>query len=238
MVPDPLATPTASRAREAGPAVGGQPGAWPVWAGQLRAGGPTAGASACPAAFALSAAARAAALFSAAANDERAGGAGRLPTQVVGGFASITGGAFPFGRFGGGTTGPGGALGGHPCHPLPPPLPPSLPPPLSPFPISTAALEESPPTGIYAADMVVLERNSRDYAERLPVACENASRLVEFLREQPGVATVFFPDDRNPFGDANHASLFDAFGHPGGGRGPLFSILLENRRAKKQSFSA
>ena len=91
----------------------------------------------------------------------------------------------------------------------------------------TDALDASPPAGLYAADVVTLERNSRDYTERLPVTCENAVRLVSFLREQPGVAAVYYPDDQNPVGDPNHASRYDAFSRPGGGRGPLFSLLLE-----------
>ena len=98
------------------------------------------------------------------------------------------------------------------------------------------ALDRSPPTGLYAADAVVLERNSRDYSERLPVACGNAGRLVDFLREQPGVATVYYPDDRNPVGDRKHASRYDAFVRPAGGRGPLFSVLLENAEQSTATF--
>ena len=100
----------------------------------------------------------------------------------------------------------------------------------------SAALDASPPAGIYTADMIVLERNSRDYSLRLPVTCKNASRLVDFLRAQPGVATVYFPDDKNPASDLNHASRFDAFARPDGHRGPLFSILLENPEATTATF--
>jgi len=92
------------------------------------------------------------------------------------------------------------------------------------------ALDASPPTGLYSRDAVVLERNSRDYAERLPVACENAGRLVEFLRGRPEVQAVYYPDDLNPTGDGDHASRFDAFARPGSGRGPLFSVLLHDAR--------
>jgi cystathionine gamma-synthase len=100
----------------------------------------------------------------------------------------------------------------------------------------SSALDASPPASLYTADLIVLERNSRDYSLRLPVTCENASRLVDFLRTQPGVATVYFPDDKNPAGDCNHAARFDAFARPGGHRGPLFSILLENPEATTATF--
>ena len=98
------------------------------------------------------------------------------------------------------------------------------------------ALDASPPTGLYSRDAVVLERNSRDYALRLPVACENAGRLVEFLRGRPEVQAVYYPDDLNPAGDGDHASRYDAFARPGAGRGPLFSVLLHDAKRTTAQF--
>ncbi len=98
------------------------------------------------------------------------------------------------------------------------------------------ALNASPPTGLYAADAVVLESNSQDYIERLAVTCGNAGRLVEFLRRQPAVEAIYYPDDLNPTGDHGHASRYDAFARPTAGRGPLFSILLKNAHATTPSF--
>jgi len=98
------------------------------------------------------------------------------------------------------------------------------------------AIDESPPAGLYAADAEVLERNSRDYARRLPRTCENARRLVDFLRQQPEVATVYYPDDLNPVGDGDHASRYDAFSRPAGSRGPLFSVLLKDAEQTAATF--
>ena len=98
------------------------------------------------------------------------------------------------------------------------------------------ALDASPPTGLYSRDAVVLERNSRDYVERLPVACENAGRLVEFLHGRPEVQAVYYPDDLNPAGDGDHASRYDAFARPGAGRGPLFSVLLHDAKRTTAKF--
>ena len=99
-----------------------------------------------------------------------------------------------------------------------------------------AALTTSPPAGLYAADAAVLERNSRDYTERLPVTCENARRLVAFLRQQPEVETVYYPDDQNPVGDGDHASRYDAFRRPEGSHGPLFSVLLTDAEQTAAAF--
>ena len=82
----------------------------------------------------------------------------------------------------------------------------------------------------------MLERNSRDYTERLPVTCENARRLVAFLRQQPEVETVYYPDDQNPVGDGDHASRYDAFRRPEGSHGPLFSVLLADAEQTAAAF--
>ncbi len=89
-------------------------------------------------------------------------------------------------------------------------------------------LADSPPTGLYGTDATTLEENSRDYADRLPVACENASQLVEYLRASPEVQAVYYPDAHNPAGDRGHETRFDRWTRPGAGRGPLFSILLRD----------
>lgn len=45
----------------------------------------------------------------------------------------------------------------------------------------------------YGEDAIVLERNSRDVAQRIPRINANAARLCEFLAERPEVADVFYP---------------------------------------------
>ncbi|MBQ12538.1 MAG: hypothetical protein CMJ45_13430 [Planctomyces sp.] len=100
--------------------------------------------------------------------------------------------------------------------------------PASPFAAAlVGALAESPSPEPYATDAIVLEHNSRDYTDRFPLANKNARALVDFLRAEPGVDCVYYPDDENPSGDGLHTKRYDAFRRPGGGCGPLLSILLE-----------
>ena len=84
-----------------------------------------------------------------------------------------------------------------------------------------ARLRDDPPPGLYPADAIVLEVNSRDYGDRFGRINENAEPLVEFLRSHPAVDRIFFPD-------GDQARLYDAFRRPDGGRGGLLSILLNN----------
>lgn len=81
----------------------------------------------------------------------------------------------------------------------------------------------------YGEDAIVLERNSRDVAERIPKINANAARLCEFLSEQPQVADVFYPSrvDR-----AN----YERFLRPGGGFGGLFSVVLRDAAANTERF--
>ena len=82
-------------------------------------------------------------------------------------------------------------------------------------------LAAAPPVTLYDRDALVLETNSRDYSQRLPTVNENAQALTDWLREQTAVQRVYYPD-------GDHADLYDRFLRPGGGRGPLLSILLHH----------
>lgn len=92
-----------------------------------------------------------------------------------------------------------------------------------------ALLAEESEDIFYGEDAVVLERNSRDVAERIPKINDNAARLVAFLSEQPQVADVYYPSrvDR-----AN----YERHRRPGAGFGGLFSVVLRDAAAKTERF--
>ena len=76
----------------------------------------------------------------------------------------------------------------------------------------------------YGEDAIVLERNSRDVAERIPKINANAARLCEFLAERPEVADVFYPARVDRANYERHL-------RPGGGFGGLFSVVLRDAAA-------
>jgi cystathionine gamma-synthase len=72
--------------------------------------------------------------------------------------------------------------------------------------------------GIYARDLHVLERNSRDFVERMAASNANALELARFLRAHPAVGHVWYPGlDPTP--------VFDRVAKPGGGFGAVLSFL-------------
>jgi cystathionine gamma-synthase len=83
-------------------------------------------------------------------------------------------------------------------------------------------LADQPPqtgtTGIYARDLAVLEKNSRDFPGRMKAADGNALRLARMLSGHPRVEKVYYPGlDPSP--------VFEALRKPGGGYGAVLSFV-------------
>jgi cystathionine gamma-synthase len=71
---------------------------------------------------------------------------------------------------------------------------------------------------IYAPDLAVLEKNSRDFPQRMAEANSNAQKLAEFLQFHPAIDQVYYPGlDPSPF--------YEALLKPGGGYGAVLSFL-------------
>ena len=92
-----------------------------------------------------------------------------------------------------------------------------------------SAFEAEYEDAFFAGDAVVLERNSRDYSERMPRINATAERLVEFLSNRPEVETVFYPTLQN-------VGFYDRFRKPSGGYSGLFSLVLKDERQTSQFF--
>lgn len=74
---------------------------------------------------------------------------------------------------------------------------------------------------LWLEDALVLEKNSRDFVERVNQINRTAECVVNFLGEHPKVAEVWYPRERS-------RQEFDRIRREGGGFGGLFSILLKD----------
>lgn len=80
------------------------------------------------------------------------------------------------------------------------------------------------PGGIYVRDLRVLEKNSRDFPERMKAANANALELALFLRSHPAVERVWYPGlDPSP--------VYKQLAKPGGGFGAVVSFLPRDAAA-------
>lgn len=79
--------------------------------------------------------------------------------------------------------------------------------------------------GVYARDLQVLEKNSRDFPSRMRIINENAAELARFLTGHPAVAELHYPSlaPRN----------YDMLRKPDGGYGSVLSFLP--REAERNS---
>lgn len=79
----------------------------------------------------------------------------------------------------------------------------------------------SSPGGLYARDLEVLEKNSRDFPQRMVTCNKNALALAQFLSAHPAVEAVWYPGlEPSPF--------FEALRKPQGGYGAVLSFLPRN----------
>jgi cystathionine gamma-synthase len=81
-----------------------------------------------------------------------------------------------------------------------------------------AHLPSFSPGGIYARDLEVLERNSRDCPERMQIANQNALELARFLAAHPAIEHVWYPG-------LNPSPVYDQLRKPQGGYGAVLSFL-------------
>jgi cystathionine gamma-synthase len=72
----------------------------------------------------------------------------------------------------------------------------------------------------FSLDVLIMESNSRDFAERVSTASSNAEKVVELLRQHAAVREVFYPK-----GDLTH-TLYDSFRRPEGKYGFLLSVTF------------
>lgn len=103
--------------------------------------------------------------------------------------------------------------------------------PASPFydELRAALPDEEAASPLFARDAIVLERNSRHFAERVEATNENALALVEWLRTRPEVATLWHPS-------IVCREFYDAVKRSDGGYGGLFSLELHGGEAAAAAF--
>lgn len=82
---------------------------------------------------------------------------------------------------------------------------------------------------LFERDAIVLEVNSRYFEERVRASDENAFEIVQWLREQPQVEKLWFPD-RETHG------FYDDVMRENGAFGGLFSMVLRGGEAAAVSF--
>ncbi len=82
---------------------------------------------------------------------------------------------------------------------------------------------------LWSGDAVALERNSRDFMERVRVMSGRAQGLVDWLRGHPRVKRVWYPD-------LDGGAGFEAIRRAGGGGGSLFSVVLRDAAARTEAF--
>jgi cystathionine gamma-synthase len=84
---------------------------------------------------------------------------------------------------------------------------------------------------LWSEDAVVLERNSRDFVQRVQRINRTAESLCDWLRRHPAVGSVYYPKFETP-------ENYRAFLRAGGGYGGLLSIVLREPHHAPAVFDA
>jgi len=82
---------------------------------------------------------------------------------------------------------------------------------------------------LWGDDAIVLERNSRDFSERMPRVNRNAEAVVDFLNGHPKVERVWYPKLETP-------EIYRGIQRPDRGFGGLFSLLLKDAERTAEPF--
>ena len=92
---------------------------------------------------------------------------------------------------------------------------------INPHGLFVGALPSIAPGGIYARDLKVLEKNSRDFPDRMQIANRNALELARFLAAHPAIEHVWYPG-------LSPSSVYEQLRKPVGGYGAVVSFLPRN----------
>ena len=94
-------------------------------------------------------------------------------------------------------------------------------------------------------DAIYMERNSRDFKQRIRLIDTNAEAICDFLRRRslaggassPAIKEVFYPKYITPE-NYNHCRIKDLDGNAVGGYGGLFSLTFTSLKASSAFFDA
>ena len=89
---------------------------------------------------------------------------------------------------------------------------------VNPHGLFAGALPSTAPGGIYARDLEVLEKNSRDFPGRMQIANRNALELARFLAAHPAIEHVWYPG-------LHPSPVYEKLRKPQGGYGAVVSFL-------------
>ncbi|MEM9283948.1 MAG: PLP-dependent transferase [Verrucomicrobiota bacterium] len=95
--------------------------------------------------------------------------------------------------------------------------------------LRTRLADQESASPLFERDAVVLEVNSRHYRERVEATNENAAGLVDWLRKQPRIESLWHPS-------TECREYYDAVKREEGGYGSLFSMVLKGGEENARRF--